>query len=173
MSASVILRRHRRIVVLSTLLSSILLLLMQTGLWYVSVHTDQTLWWLIGTPLCSFLIGGQGAFWAMGSLVSRRARRKGALIGIGSVILAALILLLLSIWWVEDAQPSPHRIPLLNLFIPPGIVYIEAFFGAFLVFFLIINLLSIALAPLGGMVGGYLRTHRSQEHQGGQKDLNE
>lgn len=135
MSASVILRHHRRIVVLSTLLSSVLLLLMQTGLWYVSVHTDQTLWWLIGTPLCSFLIGGQGAFWATGSLASQRSRRRGALIGtligIGSVILAALILLLLSIWWVEGAHPSPHRIPLLNLFVPPGIISIEAFLGSF------------------------------------------
>ncbi len=163
MSASVIIRHHRHIVVLSTLLNSALLLLMQIGLWYVSMRTAQTLWWLIGTPLCSFLIGGQGAFWATGSLASQQSRRRGTLIGAGSVMLAALILLLLSIWWVENARPDAQRIPLLNLFVPPGIISLEAFLGVFLVFFLISNLLSIALALPGGIVRGYRRAHQSEE----------
>jgi hypothetical protein len=167
MSVSVIPGSHRRVVVLSILLSGVLLPLVQTGLWYVSVHTDQSLWWLIGTPLCSFLICGQGAFWATGSLASRRARRRGTLvgvlIGIGSVILAALIVLLMSIWWVEDIQVFPRRISLPNLFVPPDIISIGPFLGVFLLLFLVVNLLSIALAPLGGMFGGYLRAHRSQE----------
>ena len=158
-------RRQRRASLLSVLPWIILLPLIQAGLGYLSVRSSSPWYWLVGTPLCSLLIFVLAAFRATGGLAPPQARKKGTRIGIisgiGGSVLAALIVALLIAWLLHDIQahpPSASRLP------GPGLALVALFFW-FVPLFLMLNLLSIALAPLGGMVGGHLRSQVKQEGQ--------
>ena len=165
MSTPVAPRRRRSTFVLSVALSIVLLPLTQAGLGYLSERSQSPWYWLVGTPMCYLLISGLGAFCATGGLVPVRARRRGSLIGIiagiGGAVMAALIVTLIIIWFLHDARAHPapaSRLP------GPGLALFILFFW-FVPVFLGLNLLGIALAPLGGMFGGYLRSHLKQEGQ--------
>ena len=159
----------RRTFVLSVALCIVLLPLAQAGLGYLSGRGQSPWYWLAGTPVCYFLISGLGAFCAAGGLVPVRARRRGALIatiaGIGGAVMAALIVALLITWFLHDAQahpPAASRLP------GRGLALFVLFFW-FVPLFLGLNLLGIALAPLGGMLGGYLRAHLKHGGQSAQE----
>lgn len=159
----------RRTFVLSVALCIVLLPLAQAGLGYLSEGGQSPWYWLVGTPMCYFLISGLCAFCAAGGLVPVRARRKGSLIGtiagIGGAVMAALIVALMIIWFLNGAQvhpPSASRLP------GRGLTLFILFFW-FVPLFLGLNLLGIALAPLGGMLGGYLRARLKQGGQSAQE----
>lgn len=159
MSTPVEPRRQRRSPVLSVAPWIVLLPLAQAGLGYLSVRSSSPWYWLVGTPLCYLLIGVLAAFCASGGLAPLQARKRGAHIGtiagIGGAVLAALIVALLLIWLLHAAQahpPSASRLP------GPGLALFALFFW-FVPLFLLLNLLGIVLAPPGGMLGGYLRSH--------------
>ena len=162
-------RHPRRTFVLSVVLCIVLLPLTQAGLGYLSARGQSPWYWLVGTPMCYLLVSGLGAFCAVGGLVPVRARRRGSLIGIiagiGGAVLAALIVALLIIWFLHEAQAHPSsasRLP------GRGLALFVLFFW-FVPLFLGLNLLGIALAALGGMLGGYLRAHLKQEGQSAQE----
>ena len=147
----------------------VLLPLAQAGLGYLSARSSSPWSWLVGTPLCSLLICVLAAFCASGGLAPVQARRRGAHIGliagIGGAVLAALMAALLLIWLLHAAQahpPSASRLP------GPGLALFALFFW-FVPLFLLLNLLGIALAPLGGLLGGSLRSHGKQEWPGEQE----
>lgn len=149
---------QRRIFVLSVAFCIVLLPLTQAGLGYLSVRGSSPWYWLIGTPVCYLLISGLAAFCASGGLAPVRARKRGSLIGtiggLGGAVVAALIAVLVIILSLHDAQAHPTP----TSHFPGGSGL--ALFGLFFVIvplFLVLNLLGIALAPLGGMLGGYLR----------------
>lgn len=80
-------------------------------------------------------------------------------------MLAALIAAFLIIWLLHDVQVQPFsasRLP------GPGLALFALFFW-FVPLFLTLNLLCIALAPLGGMLGGHLRSQVKQEGQSAQE----
>lgn len=151
---------HQRLTFILAVASCIVLLpLTQASLGYLSARVPSPRYWLIGTPLCYLLISALAAFCASGSLMRRRACRRGSLIGtiggLGGAALVALITALFIAWSLHTAQayPTPRsRFPS-----GPGL----ALLGLFILvpLFLVLNLLGIALAPLGGMLGGYLRAH--------------
>ena len=161
--------RQRRTLVLSVAPWIVLLPLAQAGLGYLSVRSSSPWSWLVGTPLCYLLIGVLAAFCASGGLAPGQARTRGACIsliaGIGGAVLAALIVALLLIRVLHAAQvhpPSASRLP------GPGLALFALFFW-FVPFFLLLNLLGIALAPLGGLLGGSLRSQVKQEDQAAQE----
>jgi hypothetical protein len=169
MSTPIAARRHRRTPVLSAVPWIALLPLTQAGLGYLSARSSSPWSWLIGTPLSYLLIAMLAAFCACGGLAPVQARRRGASVGIiaglGGAVLAALIAALLIILLLHDAQvhpPSTSRLP------GPGLALLALFFW-FVPLFLTLNLLGIALAPLGGMLGGYLRSQGKQEDQSAQE----
>jgi hypothetical protein len=169
MSTPVAPKHHRSTFVLSVALCIVLLPLTQAGLGYLSGRDQSPWYWLVGTPICYLLICGLGAFCTAGGLVPVQARRRGSLIGIiagvGGAVMAALIVTLIIFWFLHDAQahPSPaSRLP------GPGLALFILFFW-FVPLFLGLNLLGIALAPLGGMFGGYLRSHLEQDGQSAQE----
>ena len=155
----------RRTFVLSVALCIVLLPLTQAGLGYLSERGQSPWYWLVGTPMCYFLISGLCAFCAAGGFVPLRARRRSALIatiaGVGGAIMAALIVALLIIWFLHEAQVHP---PSISRFPGRGLALFILFFW-FVPLFLGLNLLGIALAPLGGMLGGYLRSHLKHRGQ--------
>ncbi len=169
MSMAVGPRRPRSTSVLSVALCVVLIPLAQVALGYLSGLGQSPWYWLAGTPLCYLLICGLGAFCAVGGLVPVLARRRGALIGviagIGGAVVSALIVALLIIRFLNDFKahpPSGSRLP------GPGLGLVVLFFW-FVPLFLGLNLLGIALAPLGGLCGGYLRAHLKQEGQSAQE----
>ena len=95
-------RRQGRTSALSTLLWIVVLPLSQAGLgypvWGQSVRSSSPWPWLVGTPLCSLLIGVLAASRASGGLAPVQARTRGAHIGIitgiGGAVLAALLVAL-------------------------------------------------------------------------------
>lgn len=152
---------HQRLTFILAVASCIVLLpLTQASLGYLSARVPSPWYWLIGTPLCYLLISALAAFCASGSLMRRQARRRGSLIGtiggLGGAALAALITALFIAWSLHTAQAHPtpgSRFPG-----GPGLALFALFF-ILVPLFLVLNLLGIALAPLGGMLGGYLRVH--------------
>jgi hypothetical protein len=161
MSAPVASRHPRTTFVLSVALCIVLLPLTQAGLGYLSQRGQSPWYWLVGTPICYFLISGLGAFCTAGGIALARARRRGSLIGtiagIGGAVMAALIAAIIIIWSLNDARAHPT--PGAHL---PGSLALFIIFFWFVPIFLGLNLLGIALAPLGGMLGGYLRAHLQQ-----------
>ena len=158
-------RRHRRTSVLSVVPWIILLPLAQAGLGYLSARSSSPWYWLVGTPLSYLLIAMLAAFGACGGLAPVPARRRGASVGIsagsGGAVLAALIAALLIILLLHNAQTHPSsasRLP------GPGLALLALFFW-FVPLFLLLNLLGIALASLGGLLGGHLRSQVKHEGQ--------
>ncbi len=147
----------------------VLLPLTQAGLGYLSVRSSSPWYWLVGTPLCSLLIFVLTAFCATGGLAPPQARRRGVSISliasIGGAVLDALIAALLIVLLLHDAQthsPSVSHLP------GPGLALLALFFW-FVPLFLMLNLLGIALAPLGGLLGGHLRSQIKQKSQSAQE----
>ena len=152
--------RQRLTFILAVVSCIVLLPLTQASLGYLSARVPSPWYWLIGTPIYYLLISALAAFWASGSFIARRARRRGSLIGtiggLGGAALAALITALFSVWSLHTAQVHPT--PGSRLPGGPGLALFGLFF-ILLPLFLVLNLLGIALAPLGGMLGGHLRAH--------------
>lgn len=162
-------RSPRRAIVLSIALCIVLIPLTQAALGYLSGLGQSPWYWLAGTPMCYLLICGLGAFCAAGGLVPVHARRRGSLIGviagIGGAVLSALIVAVLIMRFLNDFKahpPAGSRLP------GPGLALALLFFW-FVPLFLGLNLLGIALAPLGGMLGGYLRGHFEREGESAQE----
>lgn len=136
---------------LSTAPWIILLTLAQIGLMYYGfAHASSWLPWLAGAPLCNLLISLLAVFRAGGYRSWGHAVKRGALIGIivwgASAVLIALAELLWLIWRLYYYQP------------PPG--YFQLGVGLFLyaeIFYLLIILLCIVPAVLGGLLGGFAR----------------
>jgi hypothetical protein len=162
-------RSSRRMIVLSIAVCIVLIPLTQAALGYLSGLGQVPWYWLAGTPLCYLLICGLGAFCAVGGLAPLQARGRGSLIGIiagaGGAVLSALIVAVLITRFLNDFKahpPTGSRLP------GPGLALVILFFW-FVPLFLGLNLLGIALAALGGMLGGYLRGHFRPEGESAQE----
>lgn len=142
-----------RSLLLSAILWIILSLLIQIELIRYAFTSASGWPWLAGTTLCYLLVGLLAAFRAGGYRSRGQAVKRGAFIGFivgaGSVVLVALAELLLSIWAIHDTQThSQHGLP-------SGLGL--AFFFVWEGVCLLVNLLCIAPAALGGLLGGSLR----------------
>lgn len=152
MLAPVAIRRTRTAFILIVSLFIVLLVLAQVALVYLSARNSSLWYWLAGTPLCYFFVSALSAFWAAGGPGRRGGARIGVIIGIGGIAVAALVLAI-SISWSfshEPVQPAPgiHTPIVLPLF---GLIFLVG------PLFLVSNLLGVALAPLGGLLGGSLK----------------
>lgn len=141
----------------SVLLCLVLIPLAQAGLGYVAVRASSPWPWLAGTPLVYLFVGGLGAFIAAGRLTASAARSRGAQLGavggISGAVVATLLTAAVILWELKAPQSTPSHLgpggsPFLTL------VVLFLFGPAFLV----INLLGVASAMLGGLFGGALRT---------------
>jgi hypothetical protein len=157
--------------VVPIVLGVILVPLSEIGVAFLGAPGGSLLPWLVGTPICYFLIGGLGAFTTVSGLVPARARSRGAWVGfvagICGVCSAGLIVAAFAVWALAA---SPQSAALLHpqVGVAPH-VFDAVFSGSSLRFpliaiivillpiFLGVNLLGVGLAPLGGMLGGYLR----------------
>lgn len=172
------------------ILGVVLVPLSQYAVAILSSSGASLLPWLVGTPICYFLIGGLGAFATVSGLVPAQARKRGARVGltagISGICSSVLILAAIVIWnFVSPPQPAsllhpqPGVTPRLLYFgmTVPGsdqfwLVLILIFFAPI---FLGANLLGAGLAPLGGLLGGYLKARISPpsatqlEQSGGQE----
>ncbi|HEY7342915.1 MAG TPA: hypothetical protein VH591_18725 [Ktedonobacterales bacterium] len=160
------------------ILGIILVPLSQIGVAYLGGRWASLLPWLVGTPICYFLIGGLGAFATVSGLVPAQARKRGARVGLTAGISGAcssvLILAAIVIWNFAILPQSA-----LVLHPQTGVMPRALYFGMtmpgsprvwlalalifFVPIFLGVNLLGIGLAPLGGMLGGYLRARVSPQ----------
>jgi hypothetical protein len=149
----------RRTFALCVLLCMVLVPLAQAALGYCALRSSWPWFWLAGTPIAYLLIGGLGAFCAAGGLAPAPARGRGALLGtIGGssgTLVAALVTAAIILWMLQTPQPPPSHLG------PSG----PAFLALIVLFLLVpafvgVNLLGIALATLGGLLGGTLRANR-------------
>jgi hypothetical protein len=125
--------------------------------------------WTVGMAFSYFLAGWLSALYTTRGHSPRRARSKGALVGaiegIGSVVLATLLLGGVLFWFIQRMQAQVEAACGAH----PG-HYCGLGFGlTVLIFlikivrpFLIANLLGIVLTPLGGVLGGYQRARTPQ-----------
>jgi hypothetical protein len=164
--------------VVPIILGVILVPLSQLGVAYLGGRGGSLMGWLVGTPICYFLIGGMAAFTTVSGLVPAQARGRGAWVGftagISGACSAVLIVAAFVIW---NFAASPQSAFLLHP--QAGVMPRALYFGMtmpgsprvwlalalifFVPIFLGVNLLGIGLAPLGGMLGGYLRTRVSAQ----------
>ncbi|HEX8983045.1 MAG TPA: hypothetical protein VF792_09770 [Ktedonobacterales bacterium] len=130
--------------------------LAQAGLGYAAVHASWPWYWLAGTPLAYLLIGGLAAFLAVGGLPAAVARslgaRLGAIGGISGAVVATLVTAAFILWELKAPQPAPSHLG------PGGpaflILVVLFLFGPA---FVVVNLVGVASAMLGGLLGGALR----------------
>lgn len=130
--------------------------LAQAGLGYAAVHASWPWYWLAGTPLAYLLIGGLGGFLAVGGLIPVVARSLGARLGLeggaSGAIVATLVTTVLILWQLKAPQPAPsHLGPSGPAFLTLVVLFL---FGPV---FLVVNLVGVASAMLGGLLGGALR----------------
>lgn len=162
--------------VVPIVLGIVLVPLSQIGMAFLGARGASLLPWLVGTPICYFLIGGMGAFTMVSGLISAQARKRGTRVGLAAGISGAcssvLILAAIVIW--NFAIPPQSA---LLLHPQAGVMPRALYFGMtmpgsprvwlalalifFVPIFLGVNLLGVGLAPLGGMLGGYLRSRVS------------
>ena len=102
MSTSPAQRAPTSSLVVPIILGIILVPLSQIGVAYLGGRGASLLSWLVGTPICYFLIGGLGAFATVSGLVPAQARSRGARVGLTAGISGAcssvLILAAIVIW---------------------------------------------------------------------------
>ena len=146
----------RRTRALSLVLCTVLVPLAQIGLGYLSFRTTSPWFWLVGAPLAYLLIGGLTALYATGGLSAEQARGSGALLAVIGCLLGGLVAALLVVAFIlfgvhafQTQPPQPSRAP-------AGLAILVIFFF-FVPAFLAINLLGVALAALGGLLGGSFR----------------
>jgi hypothetical protein len=146
----------RRTFALSLVLCAVLVPLLQIGLGYLSFWAASPWFWLAGTPIAYLLIGGLGAFCVTGGLPASLARGRGAQLAVIGCLLggfiAALMVAAIVINTIHTAQTQPPQ-PSRGI---PGLGFIIIIF-VFVPAFLVVNLLGVALAPLGGLAGGSLK----------------
>ncbi|HEU4784508.1 MAG TPA: hypothetical protein VFS83_14300 [Ktedonobacterales bacterium] len=150
--------------------------LSQIGMAFLGANGASLLPWLVGTPICYFLIGGVGAFTTVSGLVPSQARGRGAwvglIVGISGACTAGLIVAAFVIWNFAIPPQSalllhPHagvmpRALYFGMTMPGSPrVWLALALIFFVPIFLGVNLLGIGLAPLGGLLGGYLRARVS------------
>lgn len=139
------------------LLCLVLIPLAQAGLGYASVRASSPWPWLAGTPMVYLLIAGLAAFIATGGLTVGAARSQGARLGVFGGISGAVVATLLTaafiLWELKAPQSTPsHLGPGGPSFLTLVVLFL---FGPA---FLALNLIGIASAMLGGLIGGALRT---------------
>lgn len=175
MTTAIAQRTPKSNLVVPIILGIVLVPLSQVAVAYLGAPGGTFLGWVVGTPVCYFLIGGLGAFTTVSSLVPARARSRDAWVGfvagISGACAAGLIVAAIAVW---DLVTSPQSASLLH----PQVGVAPHVFNAvssgpwlrfpliwaivlLLPFFLGVNLLGVGLAPLGGMLGGYLRARVS------------
>jgi len=155
--------------VVPIILGIVLIPLTQLGVDYLGNRWGSLIGLLVGAPACYFLIGGLAAFTTVSGLVPAQARGRGAWVGfiagISGACSAVLIAVAFAVWYVAaPTQPTSLLHPQGNLM--PRSSYVATWAPMFppivIIFFLLplflgVNLFGIGLAPLGGMLGGYLR----------------
>lgn len=174
MTTAIAQRAPKSSLVVPIVLGIILVPLSQIVVAFLGADGGTLMGWLVGTPICYFLIGGVGAFATVSGLVPAQARTRGAWVGlmagISGACSAVLIVAAFAVWDIVATPKStsllhPQTGAVLRLFyiasgpsfeIPLIVVII-----LLLPFFLGVNLLGIGLAPLGGLLGGYLRARIS------------
>ncbi|HEY1390937.1 MAG TPA: hypothetical protein VGF38_20545 [Ktedonobacterales bacterium] len=168
-------RAPRSSLVVPIVLGIILVPLTQIGVAFLGAPGGTFLGWVVGTPVCYFLIGGLGAFTTVSGLVPVRARSRGAWVGfvagISGACSAGLIVAAVAVWALAA---SPQSASLLHPQVggAPHVFYtvssgsslrfsLVEIIVILLPFFLGVNLLGVGMAPLGGMLGGYLKARIS------------
>lgn len=169
MTTAIAQRAPKSNLVVPIILGIVLIPLIQIGIDYFAGRWGSLIGWVVGPPPCYFLIGGVAAFTTVSGLVPAQARGRGAWVGfiagISGACFATLIAAALAVWYLAtptqptslaDPQSSvmPHisNAAMMGPGLPPIIgvlILLSLFLGA--------NLFGIGLAPLGGMLGGYLR----------------
>jgi hypothetical protein len=141
-------------------LCSGLLVLAQAGLGYLCLGKATVPWyWLAGTPIAFFLICGLVAFGITSGLGAAYARRQGLRVGLLAGISGALVALVITgpfVLWALTTPPPPSTTQLDRLPLPSQALLLFVVF-AFLIVSVAVNLVGVALASLGGLVGGQLR----------------
>jgi hypothetical protein len=142
---------------------------------FLGAHGASLLPWLVGTPICYFLTGGLGAFTTVSGLIPARARSRGGWVGFVAGICGACsagLIVAAGAVWALAASPQPASLLRPQVGVAPHVFYtvssgsslrfsLIAIIVILLPIFLGVNLLGVGLAPLGGMLGGYLRAHVS------------
>ena len=171
-------QRPRSNLVVTIVLGIILVPVSQIAVAFLGARMASLLPWLVGTPICYFLIGGLGAFATVSGLVPAQARKRGARVGLTAGISGACSSVLILAAIVVGNIVSPLQTG--SLFHPQaGVMPRALYFGMtmpgsprvwlalalifFVPIFLGVNLLGLGLAPLGGMLGGYLRARVSAQ----------
>jgi hypothetical protein len=167
-------RSPRSNLVVPIVLGIVLIPLTQIGADYFGGRWGSLIGWVIGPPPCYFMVGGLGAFTTVSGLVPAQARGRGAWVGfvtgISGACSAVLIAAALAVWYLATptqpaslSHPQMSAIPRISYAAMMGPVFppIIVFLFVLLPLFLGANLFGIGLAPLGGMLGGYLRARVS------------
>lgn len=162
--------------VVPIVLGIVLVPLAQLGVAYLGGRWGSLIGWVVGTPICYFLIGGMVAFTTVSGLAPSQARGRGAWVGftagISGACTAGLIVAAFVIWNFAIPPQSalllhPHagvmpRALYFGMTMPGSPrVWLALALVFFVPFFLGVNLLGIGLAPLGGLLGGYLKARIS------------
>src|SRR5689334_14400929 len=108
-------RAPRPNLVAPIVLGIILVPVPQFALGILGLREASLLPWLVGTPICYFLIGGLGAFIMASGLVPAQARRSGSFVGllagIGGACSAGVVLAAIAVW---DIVATPESASLLH-----------------------------------------------------------
>lgn len=179
MTTAIAQRAPKSSLVVSIVLGIILVPVSQYAVAILSSRGASLLQWLVGTPICYFLIGGFAAFAMVSGLVPAQARKRGARVGLTAGISGAcssvLILAAIIVWNIVSPPPQTRSLLHLQTGVTPRLLYfgmtVPGSSQFWLVLVLIIfvpiflgaNLLGVGLAPLGGLLGGYLRARVSPQ----------
>jgi hypothetical protein len=173
MTTAIAQRAPKSNLVFPIILGIVLVPLSQVAVAYLGGRWGSLIGWAVGTPICYFLIGGMAAFITVSGLVPAQARGRGAWVGfiagISGACSAGLIVAAVAVWSIAIPPQSASLLhPQASLM--PRLSYIATWAPIFppvviiillLPFFLGVSVLGIGLAPLGGMLGGYLRARVS------------
>lgn len=151
-------KNSRRSLTLFVVLSALLDVAMQFGLDHLSAQVSSPLFWLVGTPIGYTLIALLLGFCATGGLARSEARGRGSQVGtigaLSGVILAAVIATVFILIGIYTPGPSARGVHFPEA---PNVLALFLIILWFVPLFLVSNLLGLALASLGGSLGGVLR----------------